>query len=406
PEPEPEQEVQTEETAPEAQREVVTDVARESWEKTFTGNIGVKTDVLEYAFSGRKNHLLSLDLTNAPAISSDVDYFVSLANPAGDVIARLEEWDGSDGTTVLRTIAYLPEAGDYLVSVWDNQRDDADPDHPFTLTIAQRPEPDGNEPNNGPNFDSDKLLATALESGQRMTGMIEYRGDMDWYHFSTQGNEIVRIALDNAPEISSDVDYFVDLYSAREEWLTRLEEWNGDDGTTVLESVAYLPRRGDYYLAVWDNQDDDYEETGEYHLTATVMAEPDINEPNNGPNFDSNKLLATPIEIGATTEGMIASRGDVDWYRLSAQKGQTVHVTLDNAPESACDVDYFVAIYTSREEELMRLEEWNGADGTTRLAGSVTFDAGGDYYLAVWDNQDDEYEETSGYSLTTAIETN
>ena len=68
-------------------------------------------------------------------------------------------------------------------------------------------------------------------------------------------------------------------------------------------------------------------------------------------------------------------------------------------------MDYYVGLYTSREERLMRLEQWDGSDGTTRLAGSVTFDAGGDYYLAVWDHDDDEYEETGGYSLTTTIET-
>jgi hypothetical protein len=63
--------------------------------------------------------------------------------------------------------------------------------------------------------------------------------------------------------------------------------------------------------------------TNKYHISATVIAEPDQNE-----QSARNDLPTAPTDVGGggSRNGFIATSGDADWYKVSQSPGQLIEV--------------------------------------------------------------------------------
>jgi hypothetical protein len=363
------------------------------------GTIEYRRDADWFKFSGKKNTVVELELSNAPATSSKVDYTLEMYSAAGTGrLWRLYDGNGADGTTVLKTRRYIPEDGTYYLRIFDWGDDEYETKGTFSITMSEIPEPDENEPNNGGNLDGNRALAKAIESGKPIEGMIEYQRDEDWFKISVDKGKLIQLELTNAPSASSLVDYTLELYNATEAGrMRRVYDGNGEDGTTVLKTTSYAPAKGDYFVRVSDWGDDDYEASGKYNLTLTLADDPDKNEPNNGGNFDANKAMAKPLARGSSVVGYIAFQRDGDWFVLD-HKGGDLEVNLTNLPATTSTVDFALAVFDAANKRLASVQDSNGADGTSKLTLKQALPAG-KYYLRVFDWGDDDYGLDQSYSV-------
>jgi hypothetical protein len=353
-----------------------------------------------FKFKGKKNTVVEIKLTNAPATSSAVDYTVSLFNDTDkNRMWRIRDTNGSDGTTVLETRRYIPSDGTYYVRVYDWDGDEYETDGRYELTLKEIAEPDKNEPNNAGNIDSSRSAATVIESGKTIEGMVEYEGDEDWYKISAEKGKLLKIGLTNAPATASPVDYTLAMFdSTDKKRMWRIRDTNGSDGTTTLETIAYVPAKGDFYLRVHDWDGNEYEKKGAYKLTVTMVDDPDTFEPNNGGNFDASKVMAKPLAKAKSVQGIIEYRADEDWFVVDHKGGELV-VELSNAPQTTSTVDFTVALYDAKGKRIERVHDSNGADGTTKLTLKKKVDSG-KYYVRITDWDGDDFGLDQVYALS------
>ena len=368
------------------------------------GYIEYRGDADWFKLAGKKNTVLEVELSNAPATSSRVDYTLELYAAAGtDRRWRLRDTNGDDGTTVHKTRCYIPEDGDYYLRVYDWGDDDYEVKGAFTITAREIAEPDANEPNNGGNLDGNRALAKAIEGGKPVEGMIEYLRDEDWFKIAVDKGKLIQVELTNAPSAASLVDYSLELYSATEaSRIWRVRDTNGGDGATLLKTASSAPAKGDYFVRVYDWGDDEYEASAKYKLTVTLADDPDKNEPNNGGNFDADKAVAKPLAHGSSAVGYIAYQRDSDWFVLD-HKGGELAVNLTNLPATTSTVDFSLEVYDAANKRLAREHDSNGADGATKLSLKQTLPAG-KYYLRVFDYGDEDFGLDQSYSVAFGAE--
>lgn len=366
-------------------------IAQKGLEKTFT-------------VKGVKGKLLELSLTNAPATTSEVDYQLELLDPAGKRVHRLRDHDGADGTTVIELRAYLAAEGDYTVRVTDVGDDDVDPKAGFKLTTRLVADPDKNEPNNGPNLDSNRALATALAE-EPIKGVLEYLGDEDWYRFEGKKNTVVELLLTNAPATSSRVDYTMELWDADGDGrLMRERHLDGAKGTTVIKTRRYIAADGPHFLRVYDWDRDEYETSAAYTLTLRQIEEIDPNEPNNAGNIDGSRALATPLADGTAVTGRVEYEADEDWFKITVDEGKLLALSLTNAPATSSPVDYTMELWGAEgDDRRWRLRNLDGSKGTTVTRTVARVEAAGEYFLRIYDWDSDDYDGAKGYTLTASV---
>lgn len=371
-----------------------------TFEKAVKGFIEFQRDEDWFKFTGKKNTVVEIHLTNAPATSTSVDYTLEMWDAKGKRrLWRMRDTNGSDGISTHQTRRYIPEDGVYYLRVFDWDDDDYEMKAGYTLTVKSIEEPDANEPNNGGNLDGNRSLARPLEAGKKVQGLIEYQADEDWFKVKLVKGQLLKVELSNAPATSSSVDYTLEMWNAKDRRrMWRLRDTDGSDGTTVHKTIAYAPADGVYYLRIFDWDNDDYEEKGTYSLKVEVLEDPDTKEPNNGKNFDSSKAVATPLAKGKSALGFIQYRGDADYYVVE-HKGGELLVSLTNAPATTSAADFTVSLHDEKGKRLERVRDTDGSDGTTTLTLKKEVPAG-KYYIKVVDWDGDDFGVTEAFSIS------
>jgi len=369
-------------------------------EKVVEGYIEFHNDEDWFKFQGKKNSIVDITLTNAPATSSPVKYTMEMwGSKSNKRIWRMRGVDGSKGTTVLKSRRYISEDGDYFLNIRDWNGDNYERKNPYKLTVKKVDVSDKNEPNNGANTDTSRSLATPIESDKSVEGLIGYQEDEDWYKIRIQKGKLLKIELTNAPATSSTVSYTLSMWNSKDKKrMWRLRGGDGGSGTTTIKTVAYAPIEDDYFLRVYDWNNSNYEDQKTYKFTVEILENPDLNEPNNGQNFDASKIMATPIAKGKSIQGFIEYRKDYDWFVVD-HKGGELAVSLANEPLVSSRVDFTLALHDENGKRLGREYNRDGSSGTTSLTLKKEVPAG-KYYISVSDWSDDDFGLKEAYSLS------
>jgi len=369
---------------------------------SITGNIGAEGDQDWFLISVCSERIIKLELTNAPAFTSDVDYQFDLFDVDGATELG-EEWDYGDGGTVeIERNYYVPGAGVYFVRVMDRYDSSADPQNDYSLIVTALDVPDGDFEPNGDSANPDELrtIATPVASGVETAGYIASEGDDDWYAITVTGESILQVDLTNAPAVSTPVNLQFDAFDTDAD--TELgEEWAYGDQTVSLTRNYYLPEAGTYYVRVMDRYETDYDYEQPYLLTLTELPVPDGDfEPNgDSSNPDFLKTIATPVGSGVETAGFIASEGDDDWYAITVTGESILQVDLTNAPAVSTPVNLqFDAFDTDADTEMG--EEWDYGDETVSLTRNYYLPEAGTYYVRVMDRYETDYDYAQPYLLT------
>jgi hypothetical protein len=214
---------------------------------------------------------------------------------------------------------------------------------------------------------------------------------------------LVRFELSNAPATRSDADYTVEIQDSRGEELRNITDHDGDDGITTLTTIVYAETPGTYYVKVRDAGGDDWDLTGSYQLTATLVAVPDADaEPNGNKNEDTNRQLATALTLGTDASGHLAWPDDHDWYRFDATAAGSLRIRL-TTQVTTTEVDLNVVVQDARGEDIGNETDHDGSDGLTNVELTVPLPAPGRYFIRIRDAGGDDWDVTNAYTLNAAM---
>jgi hypothetical protein len=365
-----------------------------------SGTIGRKTDQDWFVIETCGEKLLRVELTNAPATGSAVDFRVELFGTDGiRSLDSLTHQDGSDGTTTLGAVFYVEEAERRFLRITDFGDDDHDPSSRYVLTVTVAAVPDAElEPNGNKNDATNRALAGALVPDRAASGFIASRGDEDWWKIDVGDDEsLVRVEATNAPATRSDVDLRIAVFDSRGNELDSQELFDGDTGLASLRTVVYAAEQGSYYVRVSDHGEDDADSTVPYRVTAATLEVPDADiEPNGNANVDTNRALATPLASGR--RGVVSFRGDEDFWKLEHPGGPIDLVLAGTAATS--EVDFRMRVETVSGDQLAGELDYDGGDGMSRVEVHVPDAPRGTYFIIVTDNGDDEWDLENAYTIT------
>lgn len=253
--------------------------------------------------------------------SVDLAYDVFSAANTESPIASGADNNLTDNRSLVVRTHYLSEAGGtHYIRVRDVGSDEQDVDNAYFLRVTTSADADLNEPN--------ETCATATRLNGTATGVIGSDGDVDAFLIAVPaGSQVLGVQLTTAA--ASEVDFQLSLFApGGVDLITREVDPIGGDGPTDLELRRGLQAvAGDYCLIVEDNDGADMDPTGVYTLTALVSPETD---PNELAVRNDTPASATAIPAnGGTFSGLIATKADLDWFRIDTPVGKIIEVEFD-----------------------------------------------------------------------------
>jgi hypothetical protein len=289
-------------------------------------------------------------------LDADYAYITASANADGDPVTL--SWD-------------LAEAGNYFLRITDSGNR---AEGQYTAAAQFQPAPDPYEPN--PNA----ARATALNIGDVIQAYIFPSGDEDWYQVQLPHPGTLTVSLTNMP---ADLRGYITIYDSNAGYTYVTAYANNEGDSVYLTFHAATP--GPYYIRIHD-RDNDKNPAATYTLTTGFTAAADVYEPNN------EFRQATPV-TSSPLQAFIFPQGDQDWYRIRAQAGASLAMTVDNVP---ANLRPYLALYGPNNNYLdYKTTDTDGGAATLTYAVPQT----GYYYLRVTD-RDNDYTAVSPYRLT------
>jgi hypothetical protein len=169
----------------------------------------------------------------------------------------------------------------------------------------------------------------------------------------------------------------------------RAEDPDTSAGNIANFTTAHrLEEPGEYIVIVGDveGRDDGFDNVNAYTIEVDLVPDPDANEPNNTP------AQATPIAPG-TTNGIIATAGDEDWYAIEAVGNARIIDLVITAPANS-GIEHVATLFQPDGQTVLQtaLLSSSGAapnQVTTRLRKAVSGAAGAPFLLKIADGGPD-----------------
>jgi hypothetical protein len=262
--------------------------------------------------------LLTVDIAFAQQAKSKINLaYLILTDPPDltkPVASKSDDVETVHASRILGT-HYIPTPGKYYIMVHDANDNAQDDVNTFRITATAAVDPD---PNAGHTTCDN---ATPLGAGQ--DGYVSYQGDHGAYSVNVPaGSKIVEIQLEYTGQALAG-RIAVDVYQP--DGNTLVGEYLAVSGATptLLKRAGVVSAGADYCLIVRDSQEQGADLQNKYHISATVIAEPDQNEAS---ARNDMVTAATDVSGGGSRTGYIASSGDADWYKLAQTAGQLIEV--------------------------------------------------------------------------------
>ena len=237
-----------------------------------------------FRFRAEKGQLYRIDAFNPPT-SYDRSMRLQLQDSKGN---EVELWG---------KIWEAPETGDYYIGVEYPYSMG-----PYTLTVAQIQIPTADDHSN-----HRTAVATAIAVGKKANGYVNYDGDVDYFQFTADADQLYRIEVE-----SGDLDH----------WDTKLYDSDGRHLSLLLPLAREgsrmwftwkAPAREVHYISV-----SRWEHTGVYALTVVPVTD----------DHGDSAASATSLDVGKFQEGEIDYRGDVDYFSFWADCGRAYRIEI------------------------------------------------------------------------------
>ncbi len=190
---------------------------------------------------------------------------------------------------------------------------------------------------------ADARTRARLAVGAVATGALDPAGDKDWFRMQLDAGATYRVFLDADGEGEAALsDPLVRILNAQGEEIARDDD-GGDGLNAYLEFTA--PARGAYFVEAGGFSE---EAEGRYRLRLVAGDIPG----------DATTDVSLSAE-GDARESRLSPSGDRDWYGLELDAGETVRLSLINAPQGGVG-DPLMVVYDSNGAEVARDDDSGG----------------------------------------------
>lgn len=285
-----------------------------------------------------------------------------------------DEWVG---TYSVRILAHYKEPG----AAWDTTNDL----EPNDRIVLATPLPVG------------VLSAQTHQIAPAPPSTISHAYDQDWYRFEAKGGQLYRIETFNVADTTSTYGTGLSLYDRDGKTQLAKDDPGRAGRGNIDAAITYrVPMTGTYYIGVvsGDNSWDHW--TGTYSIRVLPQYGDQGSgwDPNTDNEPDDHWMLARPLKIGlagtqthqiyAADDSFVSHGTDVDWYRVTVQKGvpytmETIHVT--NSKNEGTGLWLYGEDKATPIAEDQRYYSWDRDLVWSSI--KYTFPAAGDYYIAV-----------------------
>lgn len=377
--------------------EIIID-AEESCAEDKIESIG---DVDSYQFSVATAGIYNINTYfNESQGSSGVDLYIKLYDSNGTLVDSVQKETDNN----FPMIRYF-DPGEYYLLVQDYGANNADLSSFYTTCIASVESAEANA-------NDDAASATVVEASDgvlTITGSLDHITDEDWYQVAVTSSDTADLQV-------IDLSFSTTDSSVLRTYLIEIVDADG----VVLFSHEHNSISGDYhvqievdsteyYIVVTSDDDELFTESASYSASVTINEVTDSAETGEG-----NDTINTAIAIASSstaesgwTEGVIAYKGDDDWYSVSFSRSQHRVLEVYLETDSASEVDYNVSIIRDGIDASMSDDD--GEDGATSIKTSILIEpvdeddlASSDtitYYLKVSDDQSSSSDSENGYRI-------
>ncbi|MBD2551530.1 pre-peptidase C-terminal domain-containing protein [Microcystis elabens FACHB-917] len=158
-------------------------------------------------------------------------------------------------------------------------------------------------------FSADPSTTGELSVGGKVSGVVDFPDDRDWFRIFLFGELSYRFNLDG--ESLADPTLFL-----RDESGTELA-FNDDANFGLNSEIVFTPATNGIYFLDAGSFDDSL---GSYVLTAENITDDD---------FADTITTTGEISVGGSSTGVVGSTGDRDWFRIVLNAGGTYRFNLD-----------------------------------------------------------------------------
>lgn len=192
--------------------------------------------------------------------------------------------------------------------------------------------------------------ATMISMGQKQSGLIDYKKDVDYWQFTTGEASVYRILAENSGV--SSIRFY--LYNADE--LKMSYQFSSLSGNKSRETCVSLEPNSTYYIAISSS----YE-----NIPYALEVEPIVDE------YADEWEAASTIQLQKKYNGVIANKDDSDWLRFTSTKTAKYYMSREG---SGVRFDLY---RMDSDGDLTRV-----SSGST--AKTVTLQKGDSYYIRLY----------------------
>lgn len=366
----------------------------------LTDAIGHIGDVDCYTFDIGKDGVYGINVAFEPLSGgTGVELLVKLYDGNGVLVDTLENGQGGRS----RILSHLTgpddhaNSGIYYLVVEDSGRDHADSASSYQVWVETVPVSEAFA--NDSRQEAQSLIFDPANQRFEVDGDLEYNsaagslpsnGDQDWYRLSSDDMNstgelmVLKINFDDGDSANPFI-YHLEVQDADGNILLS----HDFAGSSALYQNQFRAGVGDHYLLVRPANNQHIVQPAPYQASLEVIAMDDVAEESGG-----NNTQRTAIELtsGIEQSGLIAFRGDVDWYRIQVATDTPKILDLSLKSKSSA-VDYRMTLLRSGTQ-LKQPYDANGANGSTKLKTSIYIPASSagsaTYYVKVGDYQADD----------------
>ena len=188
-------------------------------------------------------------------------------------------------------------------------------------------------------FTQDTLTTGVVSVGGGATGVIETRGDIDWFEVTLQAGRTYRFDLEGSPTGAGALPD-PNLLGIYDNLGHLIPDTDNDDGGAWLNSRLYFTasRYGIYHVAVGAWRVD----TGSYKLLVEEVTHVEEYETDSIPTTTGTQSLdktvddyradtgsAGTVAVGAPATGGVERAGDTDWFAVELVAGRVYRIDLE-----------------------------------------------------------------------------
>lgn len=310
-----------------------------SYGNSVTGVIDSSTFEHQYTFEGNAGEAVTIELS---ALNGDLDTYLSLFGPNGDLLAENDDINLASGITNSAITNFtLPETGTYTILATRYDGETGESAGEFTLTLSQ------GEATTPPTTTNPPVVSSGgnIQYGDAVAGNIS--SDTFEQAFSFEGNQGDVITIEMTASDDT-LDPYIRLLDPNGNEIAANDDLDFSTRNAAIVEFT-LPTRGTYTVVATRFEFANGLTSGGYTLTLTAVSSTALPPTTSNPPINGSTSAASALSYGQVATGNLAVSNLEDRYVFTGQAGDVVTVTMR---ATSGNLDSYLSILDAQGKEV------------------------------------------------------